>query len=520
MYFEFSASKLLFLAAGVFALLVSVGAFLAVNARYSLIARTHSSFSSAIWNSLYDARFRVVSPDTSSTTPPDNRSAQSVPVLLYHGESEAGNMPWSVFVAHMRALHDAGWRTLTLAQLRDFLKEGKAVPDKSFMLTFDDGRVDTYYPADPVLADLGFTAVMFVITGFSLHDGGPAPSFYLDTAELRRMQESGRWELQSHGDQDHRWYAVQSTTDLSQAARTVQGHFMSNKFWSQADGRFETDAEYEARLRNDLETSKRGLEETFGRPVYAYAFPFNDYGQDSENFPGASDSIARVVPAVYEFGFIQVWSSNGDMFNHPGTGSYMVKRIEPKSNWTTEYLLSLLDSGRAKQLPFSDKTFGIDWVPSWGDVRVGSPLSLSGSNETTGASVFLNGSGSWGNYRMDVSAVFNVGDISLVARNSDNHTYVACAFAPNQVDLEEHLHDERRTLARIARPFVGDIKDARLSIEVRGNKVSCLENGTIVASGLILNPLLAKGGVGLVVWNPEVGSAHADIKGVSVVPLP
>src|SRR3989338_8622418 len=76
----------------------------------------------------------------SATQAPPTTPAISVPVLLYHGESGGPDMPQATFVQQMRALHEAGWRTVTLSQFEAFMRGEASVPDKSFLLTFDDGR--------------------------------------------------------------------------------------------------------------------------------------------------------------------------------------------------------------------------------------------------------------------------------------------------------------------------------------------------------------------------------------------
>ncbi len=115
----------------------------------------------------------------SADAPLATDTAASVPVLLYHGEGPATTtMPTGVFVDQMRALKAAGWQTITMEQFQAFMKGDAPVPDKSFLLTFDDGRVDTFYSVDPVLKDLGYTGVMFVVTGFSMPNNGDTPMNY------------------------------------------------------------------------------------------------------------------------------------------------------------------------------------------------------------------------------------------------------------------------------------------------------------------------------------------------------
>ena len=131
----------------------------------------------------------------------------------------------------MFALKKAGWQTINMEDFYAFMQGEKQVPDKSFLLTFDDGRKDSYYPVDPILDALDYNAVMFVITKFSLEEKGG--NYYLSDKELKRMYLSGRWEIQSHGKDDHDFYKINANGN--------EGHFLSNKLWLDNENRLETE---------------------------------------------------------------------------------------------------------------------------------------------------------------------------------------------------------------------------------------------------------------------------------------
>ena len=93
------------------------------------------------------------------------------PVLCYHridGPLELGvtRVARSVFARQMTALARDGWRTLALADFSAIARSDAAVPEKAFLLTFDDGYASLADEAYPLLAELGFTATTFLITGF------------------------------------------------------------------------------------------------------------------------------------------------------------------------------------------------------------------------------------------------------------------------------------------------------------------------------------------------------------------
>ena len=497
-------------------------AFTALNGSLRLTERLNETTAmsrSQLWYWLWYAR-PAVSLSASGST---GTEARSIPVLLYHGEGGTSDMPLSVFVDQMRSLKQTGWRTITLDEFDRWEKGEIELPDKSFLLTFDDGRKDTYYQADPVLKDLGLNAVMFVITDFSLSPAERHPNFYLNRTELAGMAASGRWQLESHGDQDHATYAVQSTTDLSKTASTESGHFLSNKFWDNETGSFETDAAFAARVERDLQNSKALLEQAFESPVIAYAYPFNDFGQDTVNFPGSAGIIDGIVPQIYTYAFYQSWPGNGDTFNYPlanngpGTRAYMEKRIEPLPSWSGSELVAALAAGSAKSLPYKPSDFGDEWVRAWGQALHGASLSLSASPKTSGANAFLNGSNWWSDYYVAAEMTVQSGtETSLFVRNVDDSHYFGCAFSKTQVMAQEQRGGDNIELAR-ASARLGE-GPAEVGAAVAGQRITCYLRGQSVVSAVAGMP--PTGGIGVGVWRREPGTAHGTLTSITVSPSP
>lgn len=97
-----------------------------------------------------------------------------VPVLLYHliaTPLEAEDAQYTLvvspelFAEQMKALHDAGWHTITAAELGRALEVDVQPPIKTFVVTIDDGYVDGYTEAFPVLQENGFVATYYLPTG-------------------------------------------------------------------------------------------------------------------------------------------------------------------------------------------------------------------------------------------------------------------------------------------------------------------------------------------------------------------
>lgn len=67
------------------------------------------------------------------------------------------------FEEQMRYLHEQGYTTLTLQQVKDFYYSGKSLPEKAVLLTFDDMFKSVYIYAYPILKKYGFHGVGFVV---------------------------------------------------------------------------------------------------------------------------------------------------------------------------------------------------------------------------------------------------------------------------------------------------------------------------------------------------------------------
>lgn len=110
----------------------------------------------------------------------ERASALHIPVLTYHNiiskedikerhYDDDGNLSSTIvlledFKQQMKILHKNGFFTLTLEEFEKYITSEIPVPEKSVLLTFDDGHKNNYIEAYPVLKKYGFHAVEFLIT--------------------------------------------------------------------------------------------------------------------------------------------------------------------------------------------------------------------------------------------------------------------------------------------------------------------------------------------------------------------
>ncbi len=95
------------------------------------------------------------------------KTTKSLPVLLYHYISRHKDsiaVSPERFEEHCRALAKAGYRGVSLDQAVDFLLDGAPLPPRSVLISFDDGFLDNYVHAYPLLEKYGHRAVVFAAT--------------------------------------------------------------------------------------------------------------------------------------------------------------------------------------------------------------------------------------------------------------------------------------------------------------------------------------------------------------------
>jgi peptidoglycan/xylan/chitin deacetylase (PgdA/CDA1 family) len=121
---------------------------------------------------------------------------KGIPILMYHSigyeQGSLARVTKENFKNQMKYLKDNGYVTLTLNDAYDFFINNKTVPEKSIVLTFDDGYEDNYLEALPILKEFKFKATIFVIT-----DSVDKSPDYMTSVQLKEIQANG-FDIESH----------------------------------------------------------------------------------------------------------------------------------------------------------------------------------------------------------------------------------------------------------------------------------------------------------------------------------
>lgn len=141
------------------------------------------------------------------------------------------------FDKQMAYLKEHDFHPISTNELYRALTEGIELPKNPILITFDDGYIDNYTHAYPILKKYGFKAAFFIVTGF-LDDNNPR---YMSWENLKEMAKDGM-DFESHT------VSHKSLTDVA-----------------------EDEARYE------IEKSKARLEEELGKKVLFLAYPTGTY---------------------------------------------------------------------------------------------------------------------------------------------------------------------------------------------------------------------------------------------------
>lgn len=135
---------------------------------------------------------------TLGPTPDGEARSLRVPILMYHYVSEPppGADPYrkdlsvtpAQFREHLAYLKEAGYTVVTLDDLLYALAQGRALPEKPVILTFDDGYRDNYENAFPALREAEAVGTFFIITDFVTEE---RPE-YMSWPQIQEMAAAGQ----------------------------------------------------------------------------------------------------------------------------------------------------------------------------------------------------------------------------------------------------------------------------------------------------------------------------------------
>lgn len=118
-----------------------------------------------------------------------------VPVLNYHQVNSQFDSALTMhpieFERQLKYLKEEGYQSITLDELYNYIQGGMELPEKPVLITFDDGYIDNYEVAFPLLQKYQMKATLFMIA-----NSIGAPRF-VNQDQLLEMERGG-FHIESH----------------------------------------------------------------------------------------------------------------------------------------------------------------------------------------------------------------------------------------------------------------------------------------------------------------------------------
>jgi peptidoglycan/xylan/chitin deacetylase (PgdA/CDA1 family) len=214
----------------------------------------------------------------------------TVPILLYHHVTTAldgsrYNIDPAIFDEQMKWLRDNQYTTITVSEVASLILNGGEMPRRPVVITFDDGNIDVYQNAYPILEKYGLTATFYIVDRYL--NGKDM----ISTTQVKELIQKG-WEIGSHS---------KYHTDLMSPS---------------------------ADLETEIRLSKLEMQERLGITINSFAYPFGSANE-------------QVIDKTIRSGYTSAVGL-GESITHGYFDIFYLNRIEIQADYSMEKFISLL----------------------------------------------------------------------------------------------------------------------------------------------------------------------------------
>ena len=213
-----------------------------------------------------------------------------VPILLYHHVTDTiqdsrYNIAPEKFEEQIKWLYDNGYQTINITTLAILILEGGQLPLRPVIITFDDGNLDVYQNAFPILQKYDFIATFYIVDQYI--NG----TDMISIDQVKELAQAG-WEIGSH-----------SNTHVHLNAPNVD-------------------------LQQEIRMAKMETEEKLGVTIHSFAYPFGEINDE-------------VIAKTSRFGYSSAVGL-GSSYTHNLSSIYYLSRIEIENDFDMQKFISLL----------------------------------------------------------------------------------------------------------------------------------------------------------------------------------
>ncbi len=205
---------------------------------------------------------------------------QQFVVLNYHDiiEEEDKEPPFNrmdVCISHLEEqilwFKKNGYKIISVQNVLDAAEGRRSLPDKSVLLTFDDGYKSFYTRVFPLLKKYRIPATVALVGGWM--DGkvpsGEVEKGFMNWEDIRELNASGLVEVASHSYDMH--------TDVAANPQGNRQAAFSTRWYDDAMLMYESDDQYRERVRQAIFKSAEELFQHTGKRPRVMVWPYGEY---------------------------------------------------------------------------------------------------------------------------------------------------------------------------------------------------------------------------------------------------
>jgi peptidoglycan/xylan/chitin deacetylase (PgdA/CDA1 family) len=173
-----------------------------------------------------------------------------VPILYYHQVAEdipprQGVSP-DVFKSQIHYLRRKRYHSIGFEDLADYFLKGHPLPPRPVIISFDDGYLNTFTCAFPLLKKAGYVATTFLVSGF--------------------IGRESSWE--GSGEQVVPLMTRENILSMSAEGFLFGGHTRTHKNLISISPE---------EAKTEIESGKKELEDLLQKPILSFAYPYGNF---------------------------------------------------------------------------------------------------------------------------------------------------------------------------------------------------------------------------------------------------
>ncbi|MFY1873992.1 poly-beta-1,6-N-acetyl-D-glucosamine N-deacetylase PgaB [Achromobacter xylosoxidans] len=176
-------------------------------------------------------------------------------------------------------LRENGYQAVSVDQILAARQGGKPLPERAVLLSFDDGYRSFYTRVLPILKAYRWPALLAPVGTWMDtpadkqvdFGGSPQPrQRFLNWPEVRAISQSGLVEIAAHTDASH-YGALANPQGNTEPAAAIRAYDAKT-------GRYESEAQFEARMGGDVRAISRKIEQVTGKKPRVWVWPYGAEG--------------------------------------------------------------------------------------------------------------------------------------------------------------------------------------------------------------------------------------------------